>query len=68
MAPDGENPRGLNAVRLLEKIDKINLDELIQLGYDKHLTAFDILLPSLISDARKVQADSNWERGRQQTT
>ena len=64
MAPDGENPRGLNAVRLLEKIDKINLDELIQLGYDKHLTAFDILLPSLISDARKVQADSNWERGR----
>jgi acyl-homoserine lactone acylase PvdQ len=64
MAPDGENPRGLNAVRLLEKIDKINIDELIQLGYDKHLTAFDILLPSLISDARKVQADSNWERGR----
>jgi acyl-homoserine lactone acylase PvdQ len=48
MAPDGENPRGLNAVRLLEKIDKISLDELIQLGYNKHLTAFDILLPPFI--------------------
>ena len=48
MAPDGENPRGLNAVRLLEKIDKISLDELIALGYNKHLTAFDILLPPFI--------------------
>ncbi len=54
MAPDGENPRGLNAVRLLESVDKINLDELIQLGYNKHLTAFDIVLPSFIADAKKV--------------
>jgi len=64
MAPDGENPRGLNAVRLLEKIDKISLDELIQLGYDKHLTAFDILLPSFIADAKKIQTDTSFERGR----
>jgi acyl-homoserine-lactone acylase len=64
MAPDGENPRGLNAVRLLEKVDKISLDELIQLGYDKHLTAFDILLPSLISEARKVQKDTLVESAR----
>ena len=48
MAPDGENPRGLNAVRLLEQVDKISLDELIELGYNKHLTAFDILLPPFI--------------------
>ncbi len=54
MAPDGQNGRGLNAVRLLEGIDKINLDELIQLGYNKHLTAFDILLPSFISYARTI--------------
>jgi acyl-homoserine-lactone acylase len=64
MAPDGENPRGLNAVRLLEGIDKISLDDLIKLGYNKHLTAFDILLPSLITEARKVQADTNVERAR----
>ncbi len=64
MAPDGENPRGLNAVKLLEGIDKINLDELIQLGYNKHLAAFDILLPSLIKEAGKIQADTNVERGK----
>jgi len=64
MAPDGENPRGLNAVRLLSGIDKLSLDDLITLGYNKHLTAFDILLPSLITEARKVQADTNVERAR----
>jgi acyl-homoserine lactone acylase PvdQ len=64
MAPDGENPRGLNAVRLLGAIDKISLDELIQLGYNKHLTAFDILLPSMISESRKIQTDTNIERAR----
>ena len=49
MAPDGENGRGINAVNLLNKIDKISLDELIQLGYNKHLAAFDILLPSFMA-------------------
>jgi len=64
MAPDGENPRGLNAVRLFEGIDKINLDELIKIGYNKHLTAFDILLPSLISESKKIQTDTSIERRR----
>jgi acyl-homoserine-lactone acylase len=64
MAPDGENARGLNAVRLLENIDKIDLEALIHLGYNKHLTAFDILLPSLISESKKIQTDTNIERGR----
>jgi acyl-homoserine lactone acylase PvdQ len=54
MAPDGENARALNAVRLLNKIEKISLDELIELGYNKHLTAFDILLPPLIAYAKKI--------------
>jgi acyl-homoserine lactone acylase PvdQ len=54
MAPDGENPRGLNAVRLLSSIDKISLDELIQLGYNKHLTAFDILLPPFLAYSKTV--------------
>jgi acyl-homoserine lactone acylase PvdQ len=61
MAPDGENPRGLNAVRLLEKVNKISLDELIQLGYNKHLTAFDILLPPFIEYTKTITltADQN---------
>lgn len=54
MAPDGENFRGINAIRLLGKIEKINLDELIALGYDKYLPAFEVLIPSL----RKIKTEN----------
>lgn len=54
MAPDGENFRGLNAIRLLEKVEKINLEELIALGYDNYLPAFEVLIPSL----RKTKTDN----------
>ena len=54
MAPDGENPRGINAVKLLEGIDKLSLDDLIKIGYNKHLTAFDILLPPFIEFANQI--------------
>ncbi len=51
MAPDGENGRGITAVNLLSNIDKINLDELIAIGYNKKLSAFDILLPNFLAQA-----------------
>ena len=54
MAPDGENGRGINAVNLLNKVDKISLEDLIQLGYNKHLSAFDILLPSFIAYTKTI--------------
>jgi acyl-homoserine lactone acylase PvdQ len=47
MAPDGENFRGLNAVRVLSKQDKFHLEEMIAAGYDTYLTAFEILVPAL---------------------
>ena len=47
MAPDGQNARGINAMRLLNNRDSISLEELIEIGYDRYLTAFDILLPPL---------------------
>lgn len=47
MAPDGQNPRGINAMRLLNNRDSITLDGLIEIGYDRYLTAFDILLPPM---------------------
>lgn len=47
MAPDGQNARGINAMRLLNNRDSITLEELIEIGYDRYLTAFDILLPPL---------------------
>lgn len=47
MAPDGQNARGLNAMRLLSNKDSITLDGLIEIGYNRYLAAFDILLPPL---------------------
>ncbi len=48
MAPDGENFRGINAVRVLSREPKFTLDKIIAAGYDRTLTAFEILVPSLI--------------------
>ena len=47
MAPDGENYRALNAARLLGSASEFTLDSLIAKGYDRYLTAFDVLLPAL---------------------
>lgn len=48
MAPDGQNFRSLNAIRLLSQSGHLTLDSLIMIGYDHYLTAFDVLLPSLL--------------------
>src|SRR6185312_15340309 len=47
MAPDGENFRALNAIRLLAGANDFTLDSLIAKGYDRYLMAFDVLLPAL---------------------
>ena len=49
MGPDSQNPRALNAIRLLGGKDKFSLDELIAVGYDHYLSAFGILLPGLLN-------------------
>ncbi len=49
LAPDGENFRGINAVRVLNEEKKYNLDKVIKTGYDTRLTAFEILVPALIN-------------------
>ena len=47
MAPDGQNYRGINAIRILDKPEKLTLEGMIAKGYDRYLAAFDVLLPSL---------------------
>lgn len=47
MAPDAENARAINAARLLSSANDITIDKMIQIGYDRYLSAFDILLPAL---------------------
>jgi acyl-homoserine lactone acylase PvdQ len=48
MAPDGENFRDRNAVRLFSQTGKLDLSGLIALGYDRRLMAFEVLIPSLL--------------------
>ena len=51
MAPDGENFRDRNAVRLFSQTNKLDLKSLISLGYDRRLPAFEVLIPSLVQAA-----------------
>lgn len=53
MAPDGENFRGINAVRVLSEENKYNIDKVIKAGYDTRISAFEVLVPALISSFEK---------------
>ena len=48
MAPDKENTRGLHAVQVLSNAQDVTLDSLIELAYDPKLTAFEMIIPSLV--------------------
>ncbi|MBS1620005.1 MAG: penicillin acylase family protein [Bacteroidetes bacterium] len=48
MAPDGENFRGINAVRVLGEQTNYTIDKVITAGWDKRLAAFEVLIPALI--------------------
>lgn len=53
MAPDGENFRGINAVRVLRETAKYNIDKVIKAGYDTRLAAFEVLVPALVKAFEK---------------
>lgn len=58
-APDGENFRGLNAARLLSGAKNLTIDKMIHdIGYNRHLTAFDYLLPALIKDYNAIASNN----------
>lgn len=53
MAPDGENFRGINAVRVLGETKQYNLDKVIVAGYDRRMAAFEVLIPALLNAFEK---------------
>ena len=59
MAPDGQNARAINAMRLLDKENAFTLDKLTSVGYDTYLSAFEILLPSLFNVSLDLSSPSN---------
>ena len=52
LAPDAENYRGLNAVRVLSRKQNFTLDTLIAAADDPHLLGFEKLLPALLRDCQ----------------
>ena len=58
MAPDAENYRGINAVRVLSRRATFTLDTLIAAANDPHLAAFDDLIPALLDAYKIVSGDS----------
>jgi acyl-homoserine lactone acylase PvdQ len=53
MAPDGENFRAINAARLLSSQNNFTIQKMIATGYNRKLTAFEVLLPALIKAYEK---------------
>jgi len=53
MAPDGENFRGINAVRTISEENNYNIDKVINAGYDTRLSAFEVLVPALVKAFEK---------------
>ncbi len=58
MAPDGQNFRGLNAIRILPQEKSYTIEKVIAKGYDTYLTAFEILIPRLIKASQDITNDS----------
>ncbi|WP_020598203.1 penicillin acylase family protein [Spirosoma panaciterrae] len=57
MAPDAENYRGINAVRVLSQKSIFTLDTLIAAANDPHLAGFDELIPALVTAYESVKND-----------
>lgn len=53
MAPDAENFRGINGVRVLAEGSSYTLNKVIKAGYDTRLTAFELLIPALVNAFEK---------------
>jgi acyl-homoserine-lactone acylase len=53
MAPDAENFRGINAVRVLSEEKVYTIDKVIKAGYDTRLSSFEILVPALVQAFEK---------------
>lgn len=47
MASDGQNYRAITAMKLLDNDKKLTMNDVVAIGYDHYLAAFDVLLPPL---------------------
>ncbi len=63
MAPDGQNFRAINAIRILPKEKSYTIDKVIEKGYYTYLAAFEVLVPALIKSFDQIsKEDSLYEQ------
>ena len=60
IAPDKENFRGINAVRVLNSENNYDLDKLAKAANDPYLAAFEKLIPDLVSRYRNSKNKANY--------
>jgi acyl-homoserine-lactone acylase len=53
-----ENPRGIHAIRVLEKKKDFTLDSLVSAAYDSYLPEFELLIPQLVKAYDQAPASS----------
>lgn len=58
MAPNGDNFRGVNAVNLFKNSGAFTIDKIIETAYNKHLPAFDFLVPALLKAYKENAKDA----------
>ncbi len=65
MAPDGENFRGIQAARLLGRMNQITLESMIDsIGYNRYLSAFEHLQPFLLRSYESLIAGDSLRSAR----
>jgi acyl-homoserine-lactone acylase len=55
---NGENPRGVHAIKVLDGKKDFTLDSLVAAAYDSYLTEFDVMLPPLLKAYDAAPASS----------
>ena len=55
---NSENPRGIHAIKVLDRKKDFTIDSLIAAGYDSYLPEFEILLPTLFKAYDQLPAGS----------
>jgi acyl-homoserine lactone acylase PvdQ len=53
---NGENPRGIHAIKVLENKKDFTLDSLVTAAYDSYLPEFDVMLPALFKAYNQAPA------------
>ncbi len=59
MAPDGQNFRAINAIKILPAEKSYTINKVIAKGYDTYLAAFEVLIPVLIKAYDKLSPNDS---------